>query len=582
MGTQDLRARALLWAERIRSLGLPAYAGLCLLCCAMGGLIAWRMPALFGQPYRVDIFYHQFMVHEGPGALLTAAIVAMAFGLAAVVSTQRVESCVRYFGERPIPIAVLAFFVFAAGTIVVYQNYPLAMDEYANSFQAQVFAEGEVYGQFPPELVQRLIPPQFLNRTFLGASLASGKVLSTYQPGYALLLAPFMKLGVPWALNPLLSALTLLLIWHLARRLSDDPLVPGWAVLLTLASPIIAVNAISYYSSAAHLCLNLAFMALLLERTVPRLIVAGVLGSIALTLQQPVSHGLFALPWMVWLLRRWEWKSLGTLAAGYVPLAFGVGLGWLRVRSVIDAENAAAGLVPTVGPVPPAAAEQSTPILGEVLAFFSILQVPDLELLIVRLLACLKLFFWAMPGLPILALLGALALGRVDARVRMPFRLLGWSALVTFGFYFFVQFSQGHGWGYRYFHPAWAVLPLFGALALSRSEGRSGAWRRTLGLMALVSLVLGTAVRFEQVHRFIEGHRAQAATADGAVRQVRFVDVRNGYYTQDLVHNDPFLRGPVWTFVSFGREADAALVQQLFPGARLAVERGDSTAWVIE
>ena len=45
-----------------------------------------------------------------------------------------------------------------------------------------------------------------------------------------------------------------------------------------------------------------------------------------------------------------------------------------------------------------------------------------------------------------------------------------------------------------------------------------------------------------------------------------FVDIGAGYYTQDLVQNDPLLRTPRIVMVYDNRENTAALVARHFPG----------------
>ncbi len=547
---------------------LRGFVLLSVLIAVMAAVSAWRLSGLV-DPYEVDIFLHQFLLHEGPAAPLAIAILALALLLARKVPAGEIEKLVRLFAERPLAVAAVALALLALGTLVVYRNHPLAMDEYMPYFQAQVFAEGELYGRYPPDLMHLLVPPPFLNRTFVAASLSTGKIISTYAPGFSLLLTPFMVLGVPWLLNPLLAAGSLLLIAHLARRWLSDPLAPGWAVLLTLASPAFTINALSYYSLTAHLFLNLLFVCLLLRRTVPRAALAGVVGSLALGLHNPVPHALFALPWLLWLAGRREWRHLAALAAGYLPLTLLLNVGWLQVRGVIGAENAALQAAAAVAP-----ATIDTSILGEIRTFFGVLELPSADFLARRYLGFLKLFLWAVPGLPILAILGY---RKVRHRVR--FRLFGWSAVATIVFFLFVLFDQGHGWGYRYFHSAWAVLPLLGAAALADSSPR---WRSLVGTAALLSLFAGTYLRCDQVHRFLDRHLAQVATVEDSVAQVRFVALAGGYYVQDLIQNDPFLRGPVWTFMSVGRQRDAELIERLFPDARLAVDRGNSTAWVVE
>ena len=79
----------------------------------------------------------------------------------------------------------------------------------------------------------------------------------------------------------------------------------------------------------------------------------------------------------------------------------------------------------------------------------------------------LKLTVWAVPGLVILAIIGARR-GWKDTRIKV----LTFSALLTFFGYFLFEATQGHGWGYRHFHGAWGTLPLLacGLVAVKKSD----------------------------------------------------------------------------------------------------------------
>ncbi len=118
---------------------------------------------------------------------------------------------------------------------------------------------------------------------------------------------------------------------------------------------------------------------------------------------------------------------------GYLPGA-GLGLAWLMFRSDI------AGVAHGVSAVSAAA----DGIFGW----------PNAAVLNMRAAALAKMWVWAVPGLFLIA-----ALGRLLHRDNLHVRLLAQSALLTFIAYLFVRFDQGHGWGYRYFHSAWAPLP---------------------------------------------------------------------------------------------------------------------------
>ena len=179
---------------RAESDPLLAFLSLTFLLAIMGFLSAWQLGRLAGDVYDLEIFLHQFIVHETSGAVLTASVLALAALLSANGSRSRIEKVVLFFTSHPAAIAAVTLVLLAFGSLFIYHNHPLSMDEYMPSFQARVFAEGEIYGQFPPNLISRLIPAHFINRSFVGASLTSGKVISTYYPGFAVMLTPFMTI----------------------------------------------------------------------------------------------------------------------------------------------------------------------------------------------------------------------------------------------------------------------------------------------------------------------------------------------------------------------------------------------------
>ena len=71
----------------------------------------------------------------------------------------------------------------------------------------------------------------------------------------------------------------------------------------------------------------------------------------------------------------------------------------------------------------------------------------------------IKLWLWSVPGMMALALVGGWQL----RRERSVWWAIAGSGLLTYFGYFLVPFDQGHGWGARYFHSAWLVLPLLAA-----------------------------------------------------------------------------------------------------------------------
>ncbi len=148
-----------------------------------------------------------------------AAWLALAICLAAILWRRPapILQVVDFIARHPVGVALVTAAVLAIGTLVVYHDYPLSMDEYAGVFQSKVFASGRVAARVPPDLVDWLVVRGF-NGTFLIASAKSGMVIEAYWPGFALLLAPFQFLMVPWFCNASLSGLSLLLIYRITEK----------------------------------------------------------------------------------------------------------------------------------------------------------------------------------------------------------------------------------------------------------------------------------------------------------------------------------------------------------------------------
>lgn len=517
-------------------------------------------------PYRLFIFDYLFRTQDLAGAAMVIFIaVAAALPGLSQPALALVEALARYPGRA----AFVAFVVLCAGQLFVAQDHALAGDEHLLLMQSKAFAAGRLAAEFPPELVSWAVPWPYRDR-WLYASLETGAVVPAYWPGYALLLAPFSLLGIPWACNALLTSGAMLLMGRLAAQLSGIPQAAGWAMLLAIASPGFTGMALSYFSMSAHLFLNLAFACLLLERTPRRLFLAGLVGSLALILSNPVPHALFALPWVVWIGWREGRRALFTLAAGYLPLAAAALAWWLFVRTV-------------QGPVwfaPYPSDADPWHGLGNFMFFwrmqFSRVFVdPDAATLAKRAAEQVKLWLWTVPGLPALALAG-LALAWREVRLR----LLGLSFLCTVLGFLMVWFDQGYGWGVRYLHPALGALPVLGAAAIVLL--RNDALRRYAASAALLSLLLATSLRWGQIHAFVDEHLSRRPPFEKDVRQVVFVTLNWDYYTQDFIQNDPFLRDPVIFMLSRGRAADEALLRRHFPRARLASEAPYGHVWRLD
>jgi hypothetical protein len=141
----------------------------------------------------------------------------------------------------------------------------------------------------------------------------------------------------------------------------------------------------------------------------------------------------------------------------------------------------------------------------------------------------------------------------------------------------FVPVDQGHGWGYRYFHSAWLVLPLLAAAFLysatkeaSRPEqpvpepASLGDVRAYVVACALLSLFAGVGLRASQMNGFLTSHLSQYPHYAGTEPRI-VVQSGVGFYAYDLVQNDPFLRQDVVRMINIGEDATADAIKRHFP-----------------
>ncbi len=503
-----------------------------------------------------------------------ALLVAIALLACAPVTHRPALALVEAIGRRPWISAAILFAALCLGTLYAAHNHALAGDEHLTLLQSRIFAEGRLTGQYPPELMPWLMA-DFYRYRWIMLNAASGDIASIYWPGFALVLTPFTFLGIPWACNPALAALAFVLIAKIAARLTGSAQVAGWAMLLAAGSPGFTGLALSYFPMTAHLFLNLAYVWLLIDRGRRGLLLAGLTGSLALLLHNPVPHMLFALPWIVWLSRQaGGGRNLSVLALGYVP-ALVVGLAWaVFIRNMH-------GFI-YFAPFP--SDDDFLNQLGNFVWYWhfrsGMIFGGQSEYAIGgRIGELVRLWAWAAPGLPVLA-----AAGWWIGRRNTHLNLLALSLLVSILSYFLVQFDQGYGWGARYIHPAWGALPILGAAAIVRlaNIGGTEALQGWIGATAALSLVFATALRWWQIDEYVREHLALRPPYVEGARQFVFVRYDRVLYTQDLVQNDPFLREPVVFFLSRGRRDDYLMMRRLYPAARQVHDEHRGHVWRID
>jgi len=217
-----------------------------------------------------------------------------------------------------LPAAVLLAIAFtfsaaAAGHFLIFQNIPHINDEAAYMFQARLFASGRLYVSSP-------CAREFFDFPHM---INNGRWLSQYPPGYPLLLSLGVAAGAPWLVNPILAALSILILYLLGRRLFDRATGILASILGAVSIWVLLMSA-SYMAHPAALCFTaLSFLFLLRSSEAPtfgRGLAAGaILGFTALI--KPYSAFFLFLPLLIWYLirslrRRDAWINLVGLASG--------------------------------------------------------------------------------------------------------------------------------------------------------------------------------------------------------------------------------------------------------------------------
>jgi hypothetical protein len=185
-------------------------------------------------------------------------------------------------------LVLLCVFVYAAHRFRVVWS----CDSWAYMAQAQIFL-GRDPGlhTFPDPLRHPALTP-------LGMDVARGGFVSAFPPGYSLLMALGGLVGGETWVNPLLGALSAVLVYMTVKRDTQHPVALVTA-LLWAACPLVAMNAVDIMSDMAATTATLGVYLLLRHR---RVRVAGLLLGLCMMIR-PMSI-LFLAPAALLLPRR--------------------------------------------------------------------------------------------------------------------------------------------------------------------------------------------------------------------------------------------------------------------------------------
>jgi len=498
------------------------------------------------QPHGTNIFFRLYALHELP-YLLVLALFAAATALLAwrgarrgVDATSSLDTLAPPSAAMVGAIALAVFIVTLAATHLVMHELLFSMDEFSADFQARAFARGQSAPLIP--LPWRSIGVA-LAPIFVRFNTDTGRWVSMYMPVYAMLKAPFIVLGLPTVLNPLLGAGSIAALAAAARRIwPDEGLRPWVAVTLLATSSQLLITSATGYSMPAHLLLNLVWLWLYLRDDTASWIALLVVGVLALGLHNPVPHALFAAPFLLRLVRDRRWARAASAAVVY--LAGGVmWLTWLRW-------------------VNPGTASTDTGMLH-------LFAIPNLFGVWLHGMNVTLLFTWHAPVLGLLALI-ALARPRLLSPVLQDVAL---GVVLTIGFYMLYPSTQGHGWGYRYAYQVIGNIALLAAAGAPAVRAALGdVWtRRWLSAALALTVLVELPMRFTETERFVRPFAAGNAYVRSRDADVVFVHGDRIWYGADLVRNDPFLVRPIVVRANFLAPGSADVMRQAIRGRVLEI-----------
>ena len=189
---------------------------------------------------------------------------------------------------------------------------PHSVDEMAQLFQARTYLSGRLAAP-PPET------PEFF--LFTHTWITSDGWVSQFPPAHAVLLAVGMVLGLEQFVNPVLGAISVVLIYRVAEGMYSRRVALLSAALWAGAAWVLFMSA-TYMNHASAVVFALGALALLWGRrtlTRGRALGGGALiGLLAAT--RPLDAVAVAIPIVAWFLLERRWRIAGLMMLGGAPV----------------------------------------------------------------------------------------------------------------------------------------------------------------------------------------------------------------------------------------------------------------------
>lgn len=518
-----------------------------------------------------------FLEHVLPGAVAPGLLFAalLLFHRRSAAATWACVRPLRLAFLRPSPRLYEAL-LFAVGLTAylscswfIFDGIPHIQDSISQVWQAKIFAIGRAWVPAPAH-------PEFFHVNHI--VLKAGRWYGQYPPTHAVLMLPGMLLGIPWILNPLMGAGTLVLLVRIGREAYDE-LTGRIAGLLGLLSPFIFFMSGEFMNHSTALFL-FALFAYLFFRSWKRpsgtggLLVGAALG--ALVLARPLTAtGLcfaFGVAALYRLVRRVPGSLRWTLGVATSLIGFAALLALYNNATtgspLVTGMQANWGdaVIPGFGAAPWGPPHTFKSGVIHNLNNFNLFN--------------RYLFEWPFPSLLFVIVL-VLLLRRTGADVLLLWSLLGLSAA------YLTYYYQDYCFGPRFLYEGSAPAILLSASAMTRlsSEGFRKLRISPRRLASATFVVMAIATVFMLVARMPVLVREYTPTggywgANGRLQRFILNQVGekdalvfiSSHYDGTFILNDPLLSGKIIVAKDLG-DRNATLIAD-FPEREVWLERG--------
>lgn len=511
---------------------------------AVLSLIAVGMTIMVGEASNLTMFY----LEKQDRWLL---LVGTALLLAAALSPWRRQKPFASSWKLAVTVGMgMGMFAFA-GHWLVLGGYDMSRDEQMATFDAAVFARGELIARLPAFWRDHA---DALNTLFMYPAEHRAGWVSSYLPFNALMRTGFSFVGSPALAGPFMIVVGAVALWGCARRIwPDDREASTVTLLLYLCSGQVLVNGMTSYAMPAHLALNLVWLWLFLCRKRWADLAAIVVGFITVGLHQPLMHPMFAGPVLFLLVVERSWGRALFYGLSYAL----IGMFWLwwpnLTWALVQADPQASM---------PGGVDYLTRLL-QALQQGGFSGPANMEANLLRFVAWQSLLLLPLIGLAV----------PIIRRNPLAAALSG-GCLLTIIVMLLILPYQGHGFGYRYLHGLIGNAILLAVFGWKEIKTNLSRWRGILVTTSVLELAVILPMQLVMAHAFYRPWTLVSARLDQLQSDYVVIGGGDVPFSQDLVSNPPTLaKRPV----RLVREAiDRSLIADLcavHPSVALADDR---------